>query len=130
MYQAQKALDNAVHAVREGGVIVWVAECREGLGGATFAAWLQEANSADEVLARIEREFVLGGHKAAAIAGVLKKARVYLVSSLAAEAIGRVGVVPFDDLGQAVAAAHEVVGTDARVWAMPYGDSVLPRAVA
>lgn len=130
MYQAQKALDNAVHAVREGGVIVWVAECREGLGGATFAAWLQEADSADEVLARIEREFVLGGHKAAAIAGVLKKARVYLVSSLAAEAIGRVGVVSFDDLGQAVAAAHEVVGPEARIWAMPYGDSVLPRAVA
>ena len=130
MYQAQKALDNAVHAVREGGVIVWVAECREGLGSATFASWLQEAGSADEILARIEREFVLGGHKAAAIAAVLKKARVHLVSSLPAEAIGRVGLVPFDDLGQALAAAHEVVGSEARIWALPYGDSVLPQAAA
>ena len=130
MYQAQKALDNAVHAVREGGVIVWVAECREGLGGDAFASWLQEADSADGILARIEREFVLGGHKAAAIAAVLKKARVHLVSSLPAEALGRVGLVPFDDLGQAVAAAHEVVGPEARIWALPYGDSVLPRAVA
>ncbi len=130
MYQAQKALDNAVHAVREGGVIVWVAECREGLGGDTFASWLQEADSANEVLARIEREFILGGHKAAAIAAVLKKARVHLVSSLSAEAIGRVGLVPFDDLDQAVAAAREVVGPEARIWVMPYGDSVLPQAVA
>ena len=130
MYQAQKALDNAVHAVREGGVIVWVAECREGLGSATFAAWLQEADSADGILARIEREFVLGGHKAAAIASVLKKARVHLVSSLPTEAIGRVGLVPFDDLGQALAAAHEVVGSEARIWALPYGDSVLPQAAA
>ena len=130
MYQAQKALDNAVHAVREGGVIVWVAECREGLGSATFASWLQEADSADGILARIEREFVLGGHKAAAIAAVLKKARVHLVSSLSAEAIGRIGLVPFDDLGQAVAAAYEVVGPEARIWTLPYGDSVLPQAAA
>lgn len=130
MYQAQKALDNAVHAVREGGVIVWVAECREGLGSATFASWLQEADSPAGILARIEREFVLGGHKAAAIAAVLKKARVHLVSSLSAEAIGRVGLVPFDDLSQAVVTAHEVVGPEARVWVLPYGDSVLPRAVA
>jgi nickel-dependent lactate racemase len=130
MYQAQKALDNAVHAVREGGVIVWVAECREGLGSATFASWLQEADSADGILARIEREFVLGGHKAAAIAAVLKKARVHLVSSLSAESIGRVGLVPFDDLGQAVAAAHEVVGPEAQIWTLPYGDSVLPQAAA
>ena len=130
MYQAQKALDNAVHAVREGGVIVWVAECREGLGSATFASWLQEADSADGILARIEREFVLGGHKAAAIAAVLKKARVHLVSSLPTEAIGRVGLVSFDDLGQALAAAHEVVGPEARIWALPYGDSVLPQTAA
>ena len=130
MYQAQKALDNAVHAVREGGVIVWVAECREGLGGDTFASWLQEADSANGILERIEREFILGGHKAAAIAAVLKKARVHLVSSLSAEAIGRVGLVPFDDLDQAVAAAREVVGPEARIWVMPYGDSVLPQAVA
>ncbi len=130
MYQAQKALDNAVHAVREGGVIVWVAECREGLGSATFASWLQAADSADGVLARLEREFVLGGHKAAAIAAVLKKARVHLVSSLPAEAIGRVGLVPFDDLGQALAAAYEAVGSEARIWVLPYGDSVLPQAAA
>ena len=32
-YQAQKALDAAVQAVKPGGTIIWVAECREGLGG-------------------------------------------------------------------------------------------------
>lgn len=127
MYQAQKALDNAVHAVREGGVIVWVAECREGLGSDTFASWLQEAESADGILERIGREFVLGGHKAAAIAAVLKKARVHFVSALPAGVLGKVGLVPFADLDRAMAAAYEVVGVDASVLAMPFGDSVLPQ---
>ncbi len=130
MYQAQKALDNAVHAVRPGGVIVWVAECREGLGSDTFASWLQEAYSADGVLERIGREFVLGGHKAAAIASVLKKARVYFVSSLPAEALGQVGLVPFDDLDRAMAVAYEMTGSDSRILVLPYGDSVLPQVVS
>ncbi|MEE3258245.1 MAG: nickel-dependent lactate racemase, partial [Candidatus Latescibacterota bacterium] len=130
MYQAQKALDNAVHAVREGGVIVWVAECREGLGSETFASWLQEADSADGILERIGREFVLGGHKAAAIAAVLKKARVHFVSSLPTDVLGRVGLVPFDNLDQALAAAHAIVGANGQVLALPYGDSVLPQVVA
>jgi len=127
MYQAQKALDNAVYAVREGGVIVWVAECREGLGSEIFASWLQQADSADDILERIGREFVLGGHKAAAIAGVLKKARVHLVSILTADDLGQVGLVPFAELQQAMAAAYEAVGADASVLVLPFGDSVLPQ---
>ena len=130
MYQAQKALDNAVHAVRVGGVIVWVAECREGLGSEIFASWLQGAESADGVLERISREFVLGGHKAAAIATVLKKAQVHFVSALPAETVGDVGLISFADLDQAMDAAYEVVGADASVLALPFGDSVLPQEAA
>ncbi|NIV38594.1 MAG: transcriptional regulator, partial [Anaerolineae bacterium] len=73
LYQAQKALDNAAYAVREGGIIILVAECPEGFGNATCQAWLTEADSPDDVLARVRQEFVLGGHKAAAMAAVLKR---------------------------------------------------------
>jgi nickel-dependent lactate racemase len=127
MYQAQKALDNAVHAVREGGVIIWVAECREGLGSATFASWLQEADSVEGILERIGREFVLGGHKAAAIASVLKKAKVYFVSALPTDVLGQIGLVPFADLDQAMEAALAATSADAQVLVLPYGDSVLPQ---
>lgn len=126
MYQAQKALDNAVHAVREGGVIIWVAECAEGLGGKTFESWLREAGEPDKVLARIQREFVLGGHKAAAIAAVLKKAGVYLVSGLGEEVLAGSGMMPFANLDAALAAALSETGPQARVLSLPYGGSVLP----
>jgi nickel-dependent lactate racemase len=126
MYQAQKALDNAVHAVREGGVIVWVAECVEGLGGKTFESWLREVGQPDRVLERIQREFVLGGHKAAAIAAVLKKAAVYLVSGLDEEVLAGSGLVPFISLDEALKAALAQVGPQARVLSLPYGGSVLP----
>ena len=89
----------------------------------------EEAGSADELLARIQREFVLGGHKAAAIATVLKKAQVYLVSALPADLARTCGMVPYDNLDEAMRAALESAGAAASVSVMPQGASVLPGEV-
>lgn len=127
LYQAQKALDNAAHAVRRRGSIILLAECSEGLGNTTFEAWLREAQSPDGVLERIQQEFVLGGHKAAAVASVLKKADVYLVSSMPGALVKSCGLIPFDDAQQAM---YSVLGQhegSARVLVVPQGGSVLPR---
>jgi lactate racemase len=126
LYQAQKALDNAAYAVRDGGIIVLVAECREGLGNRTFEAWMREAASPDEVLDRIQQEFVLGGHKAAAIAAVLKRARVYLVSALPDGLVRQCGFIPFDSASAALQNALGELGSGATVLVLPQGGSVLP----
>ncbi|MDO4547252.1 MAG: nickel-dependent lactate racemase, partial [Clostridia bacterium] len=80
LYQTQKALDNAKHAVRDGGVIVLIGSCREGLGERVFEEWMMSAPNASSMIDRVRRDFQLGGHKAAAIAMVLEKADIYLVS--------------------------------------------------
>ncbi len=126
LYQAHKALDNAAHAVRDGGILILVAECAEGLGNRTFGAWMAEAASPDDLLERIQREFVLGGHKAAAIAAVLKRASVYLVSALPDETVRQCGMRPFSDVGAALDKAIEEVGVGASVAVLPEGGSVLP----
>jgi nickel-dependent lactate racemase len=125
VYQAQKALDNAAQAVRDGGIVILVAECEEGLGNATFHDWLVDA-SPDEILARIQREFVLGGHKAAAVASVLRRISVYLVSALDPDLVRRCSMVPFETAGEALASALALHGPSARVLAMPEGSAVLP----
>jgi nickel-dependent lactate racemase len=125
MYQAQKALDNAVAAVRPGGVIVWVAECPEGLGNATFEEWMV-GPSADDILARIQQDFVLGGHKAAAIARVQKKAAILLVSALPSELVSRMGMRPCADLNTALQVALDQMGPDANIIIMPEGAAVIP----
>ena len=84
LYQSQKALDNARLAVRQGGVIVLVAECPDGMGHGTFADWMTAGHTPDELIQRIRDNFVLGGHKAAAIALTMKQADIYLVSVLPA----------------------------------------------
>ncbi len=42
LYQTQKALDNAKHAVKDGGVIILVGSCKEGMGEHVFEVWLDE----------------------------------------------------------------------------------------
>lgn len=126
LYQTQKALDNAKHAVKPGGVIVLMGSCKEGLGEKTFEEWITSAPTAHSLIERIQREFRLGGHKAAAIAMVLENADIYLVSDLPDELVRKLFMVPYHTVEEAYAAAAAKCGPDAAVLAMPYGGSTLP----
>ena len=127
LYQTQKALDNAKHAIRDGGIIILVGSCREGLGEKTFEEWILGAERSDDLITRIQKEFRLGGHKAAAIAMVLKRADIYLVSELEPAFVERIFMTPFATVQEAYAAAAEKLGGDASVLVMPYGGSTLPQ---
>ena len=126
VYQSQKALDNAQWAVKDGGIIILVAECSEGYGSKVFEEWLHEATCPEDLIARIKKKFQLGGHKAAAIAKVTKKADVYLVSALPKEMVENLYMKPFHDLQTAFDAAIKEKGTNARVYAMTVGGTTLP----
>ncbi len=126
LYQTQKALDNAKHAVKDGGVIILIGSCKEGLGEKTFEEWMTTAPTAHSLIERIEREFRLGGHKAAAIAMVLERAEVDLVSELDDDFVRSIFLTPQPSAQAALDHAFEKLGRDATVLAMPYGGSTLP----
>ena len=130
LYQTQKALDNAKHAVRDGGVVILVGSCKEGLGEKTFEEWMTSAPTPHSLIERIQREFRLGGHKAAAIAMVLEHADIYLVSDLAPDLVESLFMRPFSTVQAAYDAAAEKLGRDASVLVMPYGGSTLPHVRA
>jgi nickel-dependent lactate racemase len=126
LYQAQKALANASFFVRDGGVIILVAECPEGFGDQTFKRWILGATSPREIIDRLERDFVLGGHKAAAFAVVQQRATINLVSSLPLDVGLRIGMVPFDDPQRAFDIAFNELGEDSRVVVLPHATAVVP----
>ena len=128
LYQTQKALDNAKHAVRDGGIVILVGSCKEGLGESVFEEWLTSAQKSRDLIDRIQREFRLGGHKAAAIAMVLEHAEIYLVSDLEPEFVKTLFMTPFATVQEAYDAAAAKLGETPTVLVMPYGGSTLPRA--
>ena len=125
MYQAQKALDNAKHAVRDGGIIIWLADCTEGMGSATFEKWMCD-KTPEQRIVDIRRDFVLGGHKAAAVAMVTTRARVFLVSSLDPDFVRSMALEPYSDLETAFRDATVAMGEHSSVIVMPYAGSTLP----
>ncbi|UCC77287.1 MAG: nickel-dependent lactate racemase [Anaerolineales bacterium] len=127
LYQAHKALENAARAVRDDGTIILLAECREGIGHPRFAEWLTCGDAPAELLRRIKERFVLGGHKAAAIAKILRRGvRVFLVSSLDAQTVQAMGFVACSSAQEALALAHAEMGRAATVAVMPHAGSTLP----
>ena len=128
LYQTQKALDNAKHAVKKGGTIILIGSCREGLGERVFEEWMCTAPTPESMIERIGRDFQLGGHKAAAIALVLQSAEIYLVSELDERLVERIFLKPAASAQEAFDRAFARHGSSCRVLAMPYGGSTLPRA--
>jgi nickel-dependent lactate racemase len=126
LYQAQKALDNARQIVQPGGIILLVAECGEGMGNPVFEEWMGDPGGPDAVVARLRREFVLGGHKAAAIALAMQQADVYLVSEFALNVARSMGFHPFNCLDCALHTALKQLGTCPTIVVMPEGASTLP----
>lgn len=128
LYQTQKALDNARHAVRKGGIIILIGSCREGLGEKVFEEWMLSAPDPQSMIERIGREFQLGGHKAAAIAMTLQHAQIMLVSELEDDFVRRIFLEPVHSAQEALGEALRRLGGEAKIIAMPYGGSTLPRA--
>ena len=126
LYQVQKALDNAKHAVKQGGTIILVGACPEGLGNKVFSEWMTSAEKPQDLIDRIHRQFVLGGHKAAAIAQTELKAHIDLISEMDDDLVRRLFMTPRKNLQEAFDAAIKKHGEAASVIAMPFGGATLP----
>lgn len=130
LYQLQKALDNAKHPVCDGGTIVLVGSCQEGFGQPTFEQWMREADAPHEVVERLQKQFVLGGHKAAAVAQIQERADIYLVSDMPDAEVEAAFMRPFAAAQEALDAARaktlRTLGRAPRILVMPHGGSTLP----
>lgn len=126
LYQAQKSIDNAKHAVKKGGIMIVAASCREGYGSEPFARWINTYHTPEERVAALRKHFELGGHKSAALALVEMKCTIYLVTDMTDEMVTKANMVPYHDLQKAVDDAIAEKGKNAKIYIIPIGGSTLP----
>ena len=127
LYQAHKGVDNALDAVKRGGVIVWVAECPEGHGNEVFLDWMTRFKDPKEMETEIKRRFRLGGHKAYYLLKALQKVQIILVSTMPdyyATSVFKLRTAR--TVNDALRDAFNIVGKDRKVWVMPHGNVTLP----
>lgn len=128
LYQSQKAMENARPVLKEGGTLILVSKCRQGIGEERFYRLLSGSPDPDQVLKAVEVEYHLGDHKAAKMAEMGRRARICAVTSLDDGTLQRINIVPFRS---AQAALDEALARrpDASVMVIYEGSVVVPRVV-
>jgi nickel-dependent lactate racemase len=127
LYQAYKALDNALEVVKRGGTIILVAECIEGHGNQVFYDWMARRGDLKKVEREVRRHFELGGHKAYYLLKALKNHKIVLVSSLPdyyANSVFKLKTARA--VNDALRETLKTSGSQAKIWVMPQGNYTLP----
>jgi len=127
LYQAYKAIDNALNSVKRGGVIVLVAECPEGYGNEMFYDWMARFEDLKSVEKQIKKHFDLGGYKAYRLLKALEKAQIILISTMPDYyAVNVFKLRTARALNDALDEAFKIAGKQAKVWAIPHGHVTYP----
>lgn len=84
MIQAHKALDGAAQICRDGGTIILLAECAEGLGRADFADWF-DAFDSRELAVKLCEKYQVNGQTAWSLLRKAERFNIEIVTSLDVE---------------------------------------------
>jgi nickel-dependent lactate racemase len=125
MIQAHKALDMAALACNEGGTIILLAECSDGLGRPDFLKWF-DASDSRALEARLVKGYEVNGQTAWALLTKAERYRVCLISELPDEDVKRMRMFPVRTISEAL----EEAGAGGDGFILPRGAAVLPRVQA
>ena len=126
VYQLQKTMDNAWVAVREGGVVIILGECEEGVGSDQYLQWMEEYKTPEKIEEKTRCEFIVGGHKAYAVTRLMKKAQFILVSGLNPDLARTLLFHPARDMADALKIAFSKPGPNPQILLMPQGSLTVP----
>ena len=80
LYQALKAVHTASKVIKDGGIIMLAAECAEGLGNKVYQEWLNTYQTSREIKHALQKQFIIGAHKAYYHRKIIERNTVYLSS--------------------------------------------------
>jgi len=127
MIQAHKAMEYAVAALEEGGVLLLVAACAEGPGHPDFFPWFAHRRDVGQMAARLRRHYQVYGQTALALTAKARRFRVGLVSGMADELVETMGMTPMKSLDQGLGWAAGQLPRGTPAWVIPHAGAVLPR---
>ena len=134
VYQAVKGMTAAEAAVKEGGVIIMLAESGDGIGGDHFYHQLADERdinkTMDIFLSRGRKETVPDQWQTQIFIRVLQKATVIFVSRVEPALVEAMHMIPAVDLNDAMEKAKKMIGKeDPSITAIPDGVAVMVKGV-
>jgi len=113
--QAHKALDAASHACKEGGLIVLLAKCNNGLGRKDFLNWFDSKNSR-ELADRLSQGYQVNGQTAWSLLQKSERFDIKIISDLSSEATSKMRLRKIENLQKITAEIDDSGG-----YILPFG---------
>lgn len=127
LIQAHKSMEYAAQALRDGGVMILLAECRDGFGNGTFFNWFRH-KSLDVFETALRAQYEINGQTAYSLLQKALRFRIILVSLFPPQQVEEMGMIPARTLDEALALADGMLPAGWRCYLMPEAGSVLPVA--
>jgi nickel-dependent lactate racemase len=128
LYQAHKAVSCANRVTREGGTVILVAACEEGVGSEGYAAYMARGFPSHEaVMAQFVQEpFRIGPHKAYIFArDAVTLNAIWVVSEIDPAQVRQLLLTP-GTLQEALDAVVAPLPASARIGVLPYANATIP----
>lgn len=128
LYQTPKSTSSAASCCRDGGVIILVAECRDGFGSENFKRIMEMGtpNEIDHFLSCIpDFETISDQWSAQIYSRILRRCKLILISSIDSNKVSRANLIPASSAEEALFKARKIVGDAAKIVAIPDGASTI-----
>jgi nickel-dependent lactate racemase len=125
LIQAHKSMEYAAQALKDGGVMILLAECRDGFGNGTFFNWFRYKSLAEFETA-LRAQYEINGQTAYSLLQKAQRFRIVLVSQFPAQQVEAMGLIPAQSLDDALRIAMPLLPEKWRYYLMPEAGSVLP----
>ncbi len=125
LIQSHKSIHHAFRAVKPGGVLLMLAECREGIGSKTFMSAIAAGDSA-AIGRYLLTNYVINGQTALALKAKAEQVQIHLVSGLDPDIVKQAGLVAHDSLAHAWQAIQAGLPAEATGYIFPKASVYLP----
>lgn len=122
------ALHRAYSATREGGVVILLAECDQGVGASTFLEWFEKRKNG-AFTPKGAPKSVLARLVATATHEIAMRQNIYIVSKLNADTVAKLGFRHFSTLQSALDAGLRQLSAKHLMYVIPDGSVTVPRYI-
>lgn len=129
LYQSQKAIEHSNLILKDGGILILLSSCYEGIGPDTFYKLLSSGDSFDAIRETIEEGYRLGYHKVTRLLDLFENGELWVLSELEDEVLERIYIKPIGDLQSAVDKAIELKGESAGVAVLKDASTAVPTLI-
>lgn len=124
--QSHKSIQHAFYSLKEGGVMIVLAECSEGIGSETFLEWFNYPTLTRMKRALLEH-FKLNGTTALSLRCKTERVKIILISDLEEELVRRMGLISATSLDQAMKIAEGYLPENYKAYVIPNGSLTVPK---